>query len=161
MGEIEYDNSFSEKIEAKRGGYAVVFIYAGFFIVTAYIGTKFTMLPYYLYMAIAIIAVFCGYYLTPIVFNKPVISASKDGLWTRKLKLVSWHSIKDIRIEKSTRFSPKGFGRVDIDLIIEITNGSTDTFDIMYLNVDGEALSKELIKYWKANTPIYTQHLIS
>lgn len=156
MDELEHTNSLPEKIEAKRGGYAVVFIYAGIFIVAAYIQTQLKQTTYYLYMAIAIIALFGGYYLSPIVFNKAVISASKDGMWTRKLNLVSWNSIKDIRIEESTRFSAKGFGRIDIDLIIETTNGSTDTFDVMYLNVDGVALSKELIKYWKAHSQINT-----
>lgn len=50
-----------------------------------------------------------------------------------------------IRIERSTSFPSKGLRRIYIDLSIEENNARIDSFDIMYLNVNGEEFAQELI----------------
>ncbi|MBK7149741.1 MAG: hypothetical protein IPH78_13225 [Bacteroidetes bacterium] len=136
-------------LETKRGGYAVAFIYGAIFLVITGAVKLLGITSPYFFMGAAVLTVMVSFYLMPLVFNKPLIKASQDGLWTKSLNSVSWSQVKDIYIEKVPGFSTKGLGRMDIYLIIETTDNRDDKFDVMYL-AGGEAFALELIRYWKA-----------
>ncbi len=142
-------NQLPEKIEARRGGYAVAFIYVVLFAALGFIAKKVGIIHPYVYMGAAIGAVLGGYYLSPLIFKNPIISATKEGLWTAKLQQVPWAAVNDIRIEKTARFTIKGPGNTDVQLIIETTDDQKDSFDVMYLDT-GEAFGQQLIRYWQS-----------
>ncbi|MFN8236808.1 MAG: hypothetical protein U0T77_01440 [Chitinophagales bacterium] len=138
-----------DKIEARRGGYAVAFIVVALMLSAGFLAKKAGMDNPYLFMAIAVFSMLGGYYLSPYIFSKPLISASHEGLWTRQLQQVPWSAIKDIRIEKTAIFSVKGSGKTDVHLVIETTDHKSDRFNVQYLD-SGEEIGHQLIRLWQS-----------
>lgn len=140
----------SKNLEAKRGGYAVAFIYVPLILTFGAIGHLLNIPANYLYMVVAIVAVMGGYYLQGYIFKQPVIVASNEGIWTRALGQIPWGSVKDIRLEKTRRFTTKGLGKIDTELIIETVDGRESNFDGDFLNVGVENFHTGLHKFWNA-----------
>jgi hypothetical protein len=78
-------------------------------------------------------------------FNKPVIIATADSIWTGYLKKVKWDRIKDIRIEKHR---PHKSPSATTELVIETTAGYKDEFDMLYLDAEANTLLYQLRQHW-------------
>lgn len=147
-------NNTPSTITAHRGGRAVMFIYIGVFLICAPIGTLLKVPPYYLWIAIGLLAVAAGTFLPKYLFAKPVIKADAEGLWTQRNGLIAWEQISDIKMEKREKnpFSTS-VANTDVYLCIETKDGYTEEFDLLYLNVDYNAFPQQLINLWKQNQP--------
>ncbi len=137
-------------ITAHRGGRAVIFIYIGVFLIAAPIGTSLKVPPYYLWVAIGLLAVMAGTFLPPYIFNKPVIKADADGLWTSETGLLRWNLIQDIRAERSKK-SPlsTSVANTELHLCIETKDGETVKFNLLYLNADYNTFPAALRNIWQ------------
>lgn len=142
----------NQTIEAKRGGRAVMFIYIGVFLICAPIGTLLKVSPYYLWIAIGLLAVAAGTFLPKYLFTKPVIKADSSGLWTQRNGLIAWGKISEIKMEKREKnpFSTS-VANTDVYLCIETKDGHTQEYDLLYLNVDYNTFPQQLINLWKQN----------
>lgn len=149
---MEQTNALPEQLVVKRGGYAQYFIYLPIIMLLGLVNAVFKIPPpylYYLYMAIGLVAVMGMNQLQALLFTKPVIIATKEGIWTRKLNLVAWSGVKDIRIEKTYTFSGNTSGSVMLDLIIETTDNRESVFAGGFLNTDPTNLCALLNSYRK------------
>lgn len=145
------DNT-SSAIIAHRGGRAVMFIYIGVFLIFTPIGTLLKVPPFYLWIAIGLLAVTAGTFLPKYLFTKPVIKADSSGLWTHRNGFISWGQISDIKMEKREK-NPlsTSVANTDVYLCIETKDGHTEEYDLLYLNVDYNAFPQQLINLWKQN----------
>lgn len=146
-------NTSTETLEVKRGGYAQYFIYLPLLLLFAVTNSLLKIPPpylYYVYIAVVVLVVLNMNKLQKIVFIKPLIIANKHGLWTRKLNLVPWHLIKDIRIEKTSSFNTANMtANTSIDLIIETNDGYESSFWGGFLDQDPTMLCTSLKNYWQ------------
>lgn len=144
-----------EKIEVKRGGSLQYFIFLSILILFGMMNTVIKIPPpylYYVFMAMALIAVMSMNRLTETFFTKVIIRATNEGIWTSKLSLVPWNQIKDIRIEKTSTFNTGNMtSSVSIDLIIETNDGRESSFWGGFLNTDPTLLCSSLNKFWQTS----------
>jgi hypothetical protein len=151
---MEAKQNLPETIEVKRGGSAQYFIYLPIILLFGLIITVFKIPPpylYYVFMAIGLVAVMSMNTLSAMVFNKVIIRATKEGIWTSKLNLVTWNQVKDIRIERTSTFNTGNMtSSVSIDLIIETTDGRESNFWGGFLNTDPTLLCASLNKFWRS-----------
>jgi hypothetical protein len=145
--------SLPERIEVKPGGLAQYFIYLVLIIVLGSVNAV-VKIPapyvYYVYMIAGVSVVIGMNSIQGLVFRRPVIVATKEGLWTKRLKQLKWSEIKEIRTEKTNRFSFVGdrlTQNTDVDLIIETRDGRDVTYWGAFLNTDIEQLSATLNSY--------------
>ena len=142
-----------EKIEVKPGGLAQYFIYLVLIIMLGAVNAV-VKIPapymYYVYIVAGVSVVLSMNSIQAFVFRRPVIVATKEGLWTKRLNQLKWNEIKKIRVEKTNRFSFVGdrlTQNTDIDLIIETRDGRDATYWGAFLNTDTEQLSASLNRY--------------
>jgi len=142
-----------EKIEVKPGGLAQYFIYLVLIIMLGAVNSV-VKIPapylYYVYIIAGVSVVLSMNSIQAFVFRRPVIVATKEGLWTKRLNHLKWNGIKKIRVEKTNRFSFVGdrlTQNTDIDLIIETRDGRDATYWGAFLNTDTEQLSASLNRY--------------
>ena len=151
---MEAKQNLPETIEVKRGGLAQYFIYLPIIILFGLINTVFKIPPpylYYVFMAIGVVALMSMNALSAMVFNKVIIRATKEGIWTRKLNLVPWNQVKDIRLQKTNTFNAGNMtGSTSIDLVIETTDGRESNFWGGFLNTDPNLLCASLNKFWRS-----------
>ncbi len=142
-----------EKIEVKPGGLAQYFIYLILIVVLGAVNAV-VKIPapysYYVYLIAGVLVVMGMNSIQAIVFRKPVIVATKEGVWTRRLNQVKWSEIEKIRVEKTNRFSFVGnrlTQNTELDLVIETRDGRNATYWGAFLNADTEQLSATLNRY--------------
>lgn len=144
-----------ETIEVQRGGSAQYFIYLPIILLFGLINTVFKIPPpyvYYVFMAIGVVAVMSMNTLSAMVFNKVIIRATKEGIWTNKLSQVPWNQVKDIRLEKTSTFNAGNMtSTTAIDLIIETMDGRESSFWGGFLNRDATQLCDSLNDFWKSH----------
>ncbi len=142
-----------QPITAYRGGRAVMFIYIGVFCICAPIGTLLKIPPYYLWIAIGLLAVLAGTLLPKYVFSNPVITADNSGICIKDKRLVPWRQIRDIRTE-NRKLNPlsTSIANTDVFLCIETFDGYIEEFNLLYMNVNYTEFPKQLINLWQSNT---------
>lgn len=150
---MDTQQTLIEKIEVKRGGYAQYFIYLLLIMMLSMVNSVIKIPPpylYYMYMVAGLVLVMGMNSIQEFVFRSPVLTATKEGLWVKRLGQLPWNEVKEIRVQKISRFGFVG-DRVnvstDTDLVIETNNGRGVTYWGAFLNTDTTELCAELNKY--------------
>ncbi len=152
---MDKPQNLPETIEVRRGGLAQYFIYMSVFLVFGLLNAVFNIPQpylYYVFVAIAVLLVMNINTLSAKVFNQVIIRASKEGFWTRKLSLVPWNQIKNIRLDKTSTFNAGNMtSSTSIDLIIETTDSRESVFWGSFLDKDANQLCASLNNFWMAH----------
>lgn len=139
-------NNTETDLEIRRGGYAIVFIYAILILIVLAITQFFSIRNSYFFMGMAVVVIAIAYFIKPYIFNKPIITANKKGLYTRKLGFIPWNEIRALYIKREPKLYTKGLNTMDIYLCIETNDQREEQFDAMYLE-QGEASATSLVTY--------------
>lgn len=141
----------SNVLQAKRGGHAIMYIYAVIIVAAALTAKALAITNTYYFMGIAVVAVIGGYFLTPMIFNKAAIEANDEGITTKKLHLVLWKDVNRIYVERVPKWLTQSLSKEDVYIVIETTDNRKDKFNVLFL-AEGEPFSNKLIEFWKSKS---------